>query len=174
MLSCHRCLIVRTVEKIDNICVWVCFCSVDEKLHNFCKKLTHLSLSLSLSLTHTHTHTHTHAHTRTHTHSLSHSMSQQLWLDLNPCPWDDEPSVLPLCHKHNTCQKTTTLVPRNTKGLEVSLYSWPPFWPVGISLFCKSKQKLSSCHTADSKPVKQEVNSTVILPPLVFPACTQL
>jgi hypothetical protein len=26
-----------------------------------------------------------------------------------------------------------------------------------------------SCHTADSKPVKQEVNSTVILPPLVFP-----
>jgi hypothetical protein len=27
-----------------------------------------------------------------------------------------------------------------------------------------------SCHTADSKPVKQEVNGTVILPPLVFPA----
>ncbi len=27
-----------------------------------------------------------------------------------------------------------------------------------------------SCHTANSKPVKQEVNSTVILPPLVFPA----
>jgi len=26
------------------------------------------------------------------------------------------------------------------------------------------------CHTADSKPVKQEVNGTVILPPLVFPA----
>ncbi len=25
------------------------------------------------------------------------------------------------------------------------------------------------CHTADSKPVKQEVNGTVILPPLVFP-----
>ncbi len=30
--------------------------------------------------------------------------------------------------------------------------------------------KTDSCHTADSKPVKQEVNSTVILPPLVFPA----
>jgi hypothetical protein len=29
--------------------------------------------------------------------------------------------------------------------------------------------KIVSCHTADSKPVKQEVNSTVILPPLVFP-----
>jgi hypothetical protein len=25
------------------------------------------------------------------------------------------------------------------------------------------------CNTADSKPVKQEANSTVILPPLVFP-----
>jgi hypothetical protein len=25
-----------------------------------------------------------------------------------------------------------------------------------------------SCHTADSKPVKQEVNCTVIFPPLVF------
>jgi hypothetical protein len=28
--------------------------------------------------------------------------------------------------------------------------------------------KIVSCHTADSKTVKQEVNSTVILPPLVF------
>jgi hypothetical protein len=32
------------------------------------------------------------------------------------------------------------------------------------------KTKNVSCHAADSKPVKQEVNSTVILPPLVFPA----
>ncbi len=32
------------------------------------------------------------------------------------------------------------------------------------------KTKFVSSHTADSKPVKQEVNSTVILPPLVFPA----
>ncbi len=31
------------------------------------------------------------------------------------------------------------------------------------------KTKIVSCHTADSKPVKQEVNCTVILPPLVFP-----
>jgi hypothetical protein len=30
--------------------------------------------------------------------------------------------------------------------------------------------KIISFHTADSKPVKQEVNSAVILPPLVFPA----
>ncbi len=32
------------------------------------------------------------------------------------------------------------------------------------------KTKIVSCHTADSQPVKQEVNGTVILPPLVFPA----
>ncbi len=31
------------------------------------------------------------------------------------------------------------------------------------------KTKIDSCHTADSKPVKQEVNGTMILPPLVFP-----
>jgi hypothetical protein len=31
------------------------------------------------------------------------------------------------------------------------------------------KTKIVSCHTADSKPVKQEVNGTVILLPLVFP-----
>jgi hypothetical protein len=31
------------------------------------------------------------------------------------------------------------------------------------------KTKIVSFHTADSKPDKQEVNGTVILPPLVFP-----
>ena len=31
------------------------------------------------------------------------------------------------------------------------------------------KTKIVSRHTADSKPVKQKVNSTVILPPLAFP-----
>ena len=31
------------------------------------------------------------------------------------------------------------------------------------------KTKIFSCHTTNSKPVKQEVSSTVILPPLVFP-----
>jgi hypothetical protein len=31
-----------------------------------------------------------------------------------------------------------------------------------------------SCHTADFKPVKQEVNGTVILPPLVFPGVSFL
>ncbi len=32
------------------------------------------------------------------------------------------------------------------------------------------KTKIVSSNTADSKPVKQEFNGTVILPPLVFPA----
>jgi hypothetical protein len=32
------------------------------------------------------------------------------------------------------------------------------------------KTKIFSCHTANSKPVIQEVNGTVILPLLVFPA----
>jgi hypothetical protein len=31
------------------------------------------------------------------------------------------------------------------------------------------KRKIVSSHTADSKPVKQEVNGTMILPPLVCP-----
>ncbi len=32
------------------------------------------------------------------------------------------------------------------------------------------KTTIVSCHTADSKPVKQEVNGIVTLPPLVIPA----
>ncbi len=32
------------------------------------------------------------------------------------------------------------------------------------------KTKIASCHTADFKPVKQEVIGTVILPPLEFHA----
>ncbi len=55
---------------------------------------------------------------------------------------------------------------------EVSLYHWPPVWLVWISLFLKIKTKIVCCHTADSKPVKQEVDGTVILPPLVFRAVT--
>ncbi len=34
------------------------------------------------------------------------------------------------------------------------------------------KTKIVRGHTADSKPVKQEVNGTVILSPLLFPAAT--
>ncbi len=36
------------------------------------------------------------------------------------------------------------------------------------------KTKIVSSYSADSKPVKQEVNSTGILPPIVFPGLTDL
>jgi hypothetical protein len=44
------------------------------------------------------------------------------------------------------------------------LFDW-----LGLVCFANRNKKNVSCHTADSKPVKQEVNCTVILPPLVFP-----
>jgi hypothetical protein len=55
----------------------------------------------------------------------------------------------------------------NTKGEDHCtvdlLFDW-------FGLVClKIKTKIVSYHTADSKPVKQEVKGTVILPPLVFP-----
>ncbi len=34
------------------------------------------------------------------------------------------------------------------------------------------RTKIVNCNTADSKPVKQEENGTVILPLFVFPVCT--
>ncbi len=36
----------------------------------------------------------------------------------------------------------------------------------------KIQTKNVSSHTADFKPVKQEVNGTIMLPPLVIPVCT--
>ncbi len=43
------------------------------------------------------------------------------------------------------------------------MYGW-----FGLVCFA-NKNKIVSCHTANSKPVKREVNSTMILPPLEFP-----
>ena len=53
---------------------------------------------------------------------------------------------------------------------EVSLYSWPPVWLVWNQLYDNWHFFVFICKTDLSKPVKQEVNGTVILPPLVFPA----
>jgi hypothetical protein len=39
----------------------------------------------------------------------------------------------------------------------------------GLDKSVLQMEKNVNSHTADSKPVKQEVNGTVILPPLVFP-----
>ena len=56
----------------------------------------------------------------------------------------------------------------NTKGesITVPLTSCLPSLDQS---FLQIKTRIVSCHTADSKPAKQEVNSTVILPPSVFP-----
>ncbi len=56
----------------------------------------------------------------------------------------------------------------NTKGgiITVPLTS---FWTGLEKAVLQIKTKIFSCHAADSKPVKQQVNGTVILPPLVSP-----
>jgi hypothetical protein len=56
----------------------------------------------------------------------------------------------------------------NTKGgsITVLLTSCLTGWEYSV---LQIKTKTVSCHIADSKPVKQEVNGTVILPPFVFP-----
>ncbi len=61
--------------------------------------------------------------------------------------------------------------PGNTKGGSITVPL--TFCLTGLDQsVLKIKTKIVSCHTADSKPVQQEVNSTVILPPLAFPDCT--
>jgi hypothetical protein len=55
----------------------------------------------------------------------------------------------------------------NTKGGSITVLSTSFLIGLDQSVF---QIKNVSCHTADSKPVKQEVNGTAILPPLVFPA----
>ncbi len=68
-----------------------------------------------------------------------------------------------------TLELTITLLAGNTKGESISapLTSCltaleSAVWQLTIFVFI--------CKTHQSKPVKQEVNGTVILPPLVFPA----
>jgi len=50
--------------------------------------------------------------------------------------------------------------------------SQPVFYTHESFVCLANKIKNFSSHTADSKPVKQEVNGTVIHPPLVFPVLT--
>jgi hypothetical protein len=57
----------------------------------------------------------------------------------------------------------------NTKGGKYHctvdlLFDW-----FGLGYFANKNKKMLVVITANSKPVKQEVNGTVILPPLVFP-----
>ncbi len=58
----------------------------------------------------------------------------------------------------------------NTKGGSITV-PLTSCWTGLDSSVLQIKTKIVSSYTADSKPVKQEVNSTLILPPLVFPDC---
>jgi hypothetical protein len=57
--------------------------------------------------------------------------------------------------------------PGNTKGGSITVPLTSCLTGLDESVL-QIKTKIVSFHTADSKPVKQEANSTVILPPLVF------
>jgi hypothetical protein len=69
--------------------------------------------------------------------------------------------------QHNIWMKF--LCPGNTKGGSITVPLTSCLTGLDSSVL-QIKTKFVSGHTADSKPVKQEVNGTVILPPLVFPA----
>jgi hypothetical protein len=56
----------------------------------------------------------------------------------------------------------------NTKGGSITLPLTSCSTSLDLSVL-QIKTYIASCHTTDSKPVKQEFDGTVILPPLVFP-----
>jgi hypothetical protein len=58
--------------------------------------------------------------------------------------------------------------PGNTKGGSITVPLTSCLTGLDWSVL-QIKTKIVSCHTGDSKPVKQEVNGTVVLPSLVFP-----
>ncbi len=62
-------------------------------------------------------------------------------------------------------------LPGNTKGGSITVPLTSCLTGFDLSVL-KIKTKIVSCHTADSKLVKPEVNGTVILPPSVFPVLT--
>jgi hypothetical protein len=83
-------------------------------------------------------------------------------------------NFIPDCLLHPLHYHRSLIYPGNTKWgiitvtLTDLLFDW-------FGLDCLvNKAKIVTCHTDDSKPVKQEVNGTVILPPLVLPDVTNL
>ncbi len=65
------------------------------------------------------------------------------------------------------------VTPGNAQGANITVLLTSCLTGLDWSIL-KIKTEIVSCHTADSKPVKQEVNGTVILPPLVYPGATRL
>ncbi len=62
---------------------------------------------------------------------------------------------------------------RNTEGGSITVLLTSCLTGLDQSVL-QIKTKIVCCHTANSKLVKQEVNGTVILPPLVFSGCLLL
>ena len=85
---------------------------------------------------------------------------------LTSCLTDLDWSVLQIKAKIVSCHKGDS---GNTKGGSITVLLTSCLTGLDWSVL-QIKTKIVSCYTADSKPVNQEVNSTVILPPLVFPA----
>jgi hypothetical protein len=71
-------------------------------------------------------------------------------------PWTDKQTIPFFYYK-----------PGNTKGRSINVPLTSCLTGLDLSVL-QIKSKIVICHTADSKPVKEEVNGTVILPPLVF------
>ncbi len=73
------------------------------------------------------------------------------------------------------CRRThflpTIFLPVNTKGGSIAVPLTSCLTGLDLSVL-QIKTNIVSSHTANSKPVIQEVNGTVILPPLVFPVPT--
>ncbi len=78
-------------------------------------------------------------------------------------------NIFVVFRKNKSCK--TYLGPRNTKRGSITVPLTSCLTGLDWSVL-QIKTKIVSCHRADSKPVKQEVNGTVILSPLVFPAWT--
>jgi hypothetical protein len=68
-------------------------------------------------------------------------------------------------------QNVALVRPGNTKGGSINVPLTSCFTGLDWTVL-QIKTKIVSCHTAASKPVKQEVNGTVILSVLVFPGQT--
>jgi hypothetical protein len=67
----------------------------------------------------------------------------------------------------NSIRGDRLVTPGNTKGGSITV-------PLTSGLSCfENKNIMVSCHTADPKLVKQDINCTVILSPLVFPGYSQ-
>jgi hypothetical protein len=63
------------------------------------------------------------------------------------------------------------IAPGNTKGGSITVPLTSCVTGLDQSVL-QIKRKIVSSHTPDSKPVKQEVNGTMIIPSLVFPGYT--